>query len=117
MTPAEGLGSLRKHRISQGGSNHLFPPALPGLGAFRSGAKEELTACSSPGHPWKKQKGSGTRLLSAISLKTPTNSRVTLWEWNPTGAFINRELSRQLVVFFNLGLILSHQLKLKPPIG
>lgn len=65
----------------------------------------------------KRRKRNGTRLPSAFSLKNLMNSRLTPWEWDPTGAFINQVISRQLVVFFNLGLILSHQFKLKPPIG
>ena len=56
-------------------------------------------------------------LSSTFSPQTPMNSKVTPWEWNPTGAFINQVISRQLVVFLNLGLILSHQFKLKTPIG
>lgn len=117
ITPSEGLGSLWKHGVPLGWPKPSFPLGPPGLGAIRSGSEEELTDCSSLGHPWKKQKGSGTRLTSAFSLKNPMNSGVTLWEWDPTGAFINQAISRQLVVFFNLGLILSHQFKLKPPIG
>lgn len=96
--PRDGTSTLQQlPKLRQGGISSWWSWQLPG--DLRCGAEEELTAPSSPGHPWKKQKKDWNKLPSAISLKNPMSSRVTPWEQDPTGGFISQAISRQLVVF------------------